>query len=305
MFPEQLPCVEDGLERILQPWEERPFQLVSWLDMLHFSATAFFWCGSVFRSIRADCAMGSAGVVNGEPVYIVAKDLDNNARQKAISALTSVEPEFQRIGLAITAETIKELREELKTGSRHSFQWLMDKAESVEQLALKELKGKMFLYVSPERAKFWPTYKEPLAFGEDVEKKFPSASFDIHSAAIGVAITFSTGAVFHLMRVLEVGLTVLGKEFGVSLAHTNWAPAIEEIESKIRDMHKDPTWKALPDCKERQEFYAQAASHFGILKDAWRNYTMHSRGKYTEDEAERIFENVKGFMQQLAERLHE
>jgi hypothetical protein len=107
------------------------------------------------------------------------------------------------------------------------------------------------------------------------------------------------------MRVLEIGLSVLGAEFGVSLAHTNWAPAIEQIESKIREMHKDPTWKALPDCKEQQEYYAQAASHFGILKDAWRNYTMHARGFYTEEQAERIFENVKGFMQKLGERLSE
>jgi hypothetical protein len=91
----------------------------------------------------------------------------------------------------------------------------------------------------------------------------------------------------------------------VSLEHTNWAPAIEQIESKIRNMHKDPAWKSLPDCKEQQEFYAQVASHFGILKDAWRNYTMHSRGVYTEEQAERIFDNIESFMQQLATKLHE
>ena len=107
------------------------------------------------------------------------------------------------------------------------------------------------------------------------------------------------------MRVLEIGLTALGNVFNVSLAHTNWAPALEEIESKIKNMRKDPVWNALSDCKEQQEFYSQAASHFGVLKDAWRNYTMHARGKYTEDEAELIFRNAKSFMQKLAERLHE
>jgi hypothetical protein len=106
--------------------------------------------------------------------------------------------------------------------------------------------------------------------------------------------------------VLEIGLTVLGARFGISLAHTNWAPAIEQIESKISDMHKDPAWKALPDCKEQQEFYAQVASHFAILKDAWRNHTMHVRGsKSTEEESERIFDNVKAFMEKLAKRLKE
>jgi len=163
----------------------------------------------------------------------------------------------------------------------------------------------MFLYVPAERARFWPTVKQPNAFGDKVAQSFPSAAFDIHNAAIAMVTTQFTASVFHLMRALEIGLTILGKEFGVSLAHTNWAPAIDQLESKIREMRKDPDWKALPDCKEQQEFYAQAASHFAILKDAWRNFTMHGRGQYTEDEAERIFENVKGFMQQLAERLHE
>ena len=101
------------------------------------------------------------------------------------------------------------------------------------------------------------------------------------------------------MRVLETGLTALGAIFGVSLAHTNWAPAIEQIESKIRDMHKDPMWKVLPDCKEQQEFYSQAASHFGILKDAWRNYTAHARGKYDEQEASDVMTGVRAFMQKL------
>lgn len=241
--------------------------------------------------------------MGGEPVFAMPRDLDDRAKKKALSSLTSVQEEFRTIGLAITADTIKEAIEELD--SRQSFQWLYDQCRAIERLAEKEFKGKMFLYIPAERAKFWPTMKQPNAFGDSVAEKFPSAAFDIHNAAICVATTQATAAVFHLMRILEIGLTALGAKFGVSLAHTNWAPAIEEIEKKIRDMHKDPVWRAVPDCKGQQEFYAQAASHFGILKDAWRNFTMHARGKYTEAESEHIFDNVKAFMQKLAERLHE
>ena len=146
---------------------------------------------------------------------------------------------------------------------------------------------------------------DPHIFGSAVGNAFPSAMEDIAESGVCLALERGSACVFHLMRVLEIGLTMLGAEFGVSLARTNWAPAIEEIERKIRDMHKDPTRKSFPDCKQQQEFYAQAASHFGILKDAWRNYTMHARGFYTEEQAERIFENTKGLMQKLAEKLHE
>jgi len=66
-------------------------------------------------------------------------------------------------------------------------------------------------------------------------------------------------------------------------------------------MHKDPVWKSIPDCKDRQERYAQAASHFDTLRLAWRNYTAHVRGKYTDTEAQDIFRNVKGFLQKVAD----
>ena len=53
--------------------------------------------------------------------------------------------------------------------------------------------------------------------------------------------------------------------------------------------------------KTKYEEYNQAASSFRIFKDAWRNYTAHSRGKYTEEEADGIFRNVEAFMRKLAE----
>jgi hypothetical protein len=108
------------------------------------------------------------------------------------------------------------------------------------------------------------------------------------------------------MRVLEIGLAALGAAFEVSMEHKNWDRVINEIEKKIREMGEDPKWKALPDWKDQREFYAQAASHFGVLKDAWRNYTNHARGsKYDDEEADNILRNVKMFMQKLSTRLSE
>jgi len=274
--------------------------------MLHFSASAFFWCGRTLATIKSDCLIGAVACVEGKPLFAMPRNLDDQAREKAVDSLVKVEDEFRKIELRITADTVKEIIEELRSEtSRRSFQWLYDQSTAIQRLADKELKGKLFLYVPAERAKFWPKMKEPYAFGPAVAGSFPSSTFEANSAAICLATMQSNASVFHLMRILEIGLTALGNQFGVSLAHTNWAPAIEQIESKIREMHKDPVWKILPDCKEQQEFYAQAASHFGILKDAWRNHTMHVRGKYSQDEAELIFENVKAFMQKLAEKLDE
>lgn len=292
---------------VLQPWQDHPRQLISWLEMLQFSARMFFWCGQALQNIKTDCLIGSIPIDGDQPIFQLGAPLDDRARDKTLRNLRPVESEFRKVGLQISAEMAAEVIQALeKDGSkRENFQWLMDQIANLEKISEKEIKGKVFFYVPNERTKFLPLSSHPHLFGEEVTAAFRSAISDVYEAGTCLALARSSACVFHLMRVLEVGLTVLGKVFDVSLAHTNWAPAIEEIEAKIRNMHKDPVWKALPDYKQQQEFYAQAASHFGILKDAWRNYTMHARGVYTEEQAERMFENTKDFMQKLATKLHE
>lgn len=291
---------------VYQPWELDRYSLITWLDMIEFSARTFFWAGSALHSILADCLLSSIPLSGDTPVFNLTAKIDDKTRSTSLERLGHVEDEFRKIGLHIAAETAKELMAVLETGGPgQNVQWLMERVRAIRDLAHKEMRGKAFFYIPAERAKFFPTIKTQHIFGEAVGAAFPSATFDIAEAGTSLALARGTGCVFHLMRALEVALGVLGRKFGVSVERTNWAPAIAEIESKIRNMQKDQTWNSLPDCKEQQEFYAQAASHFGVLKDAWRNYTMHARGFYTEEQAERILENVKGFMQKLAERLSE
>lgn len=273
--------------------------------MRQFSAAAFFWCGRALRSIRSDCYVGSVGVINGEAGFKLAKDIDSQAREKAISHLTFVVKEFRNIGLTITADTAQEVITELQSGSRRMFEWLITQTDTIEKLAEKELEGKFFLYIPPERARFWPTAKSQNVFGNEVHSKFPSSDFDIGNAGVCLATMMATASVFHLMRTLEVGLRALGKALGVSVEHTNWQNAIEQIEKRIREIPKDPNWKTKADWKDQQQYFSDCAAHFSILKDAWRNHAMHGRASYTEDQAEVIFLTVKAFMQKLAQRLHE
>jgi hypothetical protein len=239
------------------------------------------------------------------PAHILFEQVKPEVRTKTIEWLSIIQVECERLGLPVSSETAKEVIARLSSEQKADWQWLSDQLQGLQRLIRKEIKSKAFFYIPPEKTRFWPNANTPYGFTEPVSVAFPSTNFDSAEAGVCLATARATACVFHLMRVLEIGLGVLGGVFSVSLAHTNWAPAIEQIESKIRDMHKDPTWKALPDCREQQEFYAQAASHFGILKDAWRNYTAHARGVYTEERATLIFENTKAFMETLATRLHE
>ncbi len=165
----------------------------------------------------------------------------------------------------------------------------------------KELSLKTFLVVSPERTKFYSETPNP--FGASVADSFPSTSYDAFEASRCYALGRNTACVFHLMRVLEIGLRTFANRFNVPSDHTNWHNIIEGIERAVRNMANDPNRPT--DWKDQQEFFSQAASNFMFVKDAWRNYTAHARGKYTDEEAETILINVRAFAQKLASRLHE
>ena len=159
-----------------------------------------------------------------------------------------------------------------------------------------EMEEKSFMYLPPERAS---RYDQQEPFGAEVHKNFPSVLFDSKEAGNCFASARFTACVFHLMRVLEVGLIAFAGLFpSVPTNKENWQPIIEKIESEIREMPKAAV--KAPDWKEKQEKYSQIANNFMFFKDAWRNYTAHARGKYTEDESDAIYRNVRSFMQGLA-----
>ncbi len=141
--------------------------------------------------------------------------------------------------------------------------------------------------------------KEPV-FGADVEGAFPGASYDIEEAAKCLAFRRSTACVFHLMRVLELGLAAMARKFKVPHEREQWNNMIEGIESKIKDMNANShgsNWR------DQRDFYSGAAAHFRLLKDSWRNHTMHAREKYTEEQADATFNSTKGFMNHLSQRV--
>lgn len=146
------------------------------------------------------------------------------------------------------------------------------------------------LLLSPHEKRFYA--KQAPIFGQEVEAKFPAMSEDIAEASKCLALNRSTSAVFHLMRVMEVGVRRFGNALDVELVdEKNWQNILDEINKKIRAMdHKQQKTKA----------FAEAASHLYNVKVAWRNETMHPKQTYSPDEAEAIFSNSHTFIRDLA-----
>jgi hypothetical protein len=163
---------------------------------------------------------------------------------------------------------------------------------------IEELTLSWFLQIPEERRPYYEQ-RTPL-FGSEVAAIFPSATNDISAAGRCLALDEWTACVFHLMRVLEIGLHDLSNRVGLSgdtIELENWKTLIDQIEKKLKSFSQAP--KSMTK-SEKLQFYSEAASAFSHFKDAWRNHVSHSRANYNEHDALVIFNNVYAFMHSLA-----
>lgn len=164
---------------------------------------------------------------------------------------------------------------------------------------LEAFEGRLFLALTPDEERLY-SQPEPL-WGVSVDEAFPSAAEDVAEMGRCFAVGRYTAAVFHMMRVLEVGLSALSAAVGAQPGNPNWETIINSIQGRVNGMSvatHGVSWK------EDQRFYSEAVADFRTFKHAWRNYVTHSRVSYTEESARRILGGVRDFMQHLAGRLH-
>ena len=138
-------------------------------------------------------------------------------------------------------ETLQTERDPIKIASvvNDLRRRLLDQSESMESI-----------WLSPsERELFAP--QTPL-FGDEFAAKFASAGvFELDEAAKCLALGRATAAVFHLMRVMEVGIRAtahcLGAPDPTRAGDRNWGPILRNIKVELdaRGGQKPTkTWKA-------------------------------------------------------------
>lgn len=167
-----------------------------------------------------------------------------------------------------------------------------------------ETEGRKFLQIEHE-----DLYSQGSGlFGADVATKFSStAAYEIDESGKCLAVGRSTAAVFHLMRVMEVGVkaasTALGIPDPVKDAERNWGVMLRKIKDEIDRRNKaTPSGWTIPDDKN---FFSEIYVSLDAVRNVWRNATMHVENKYTHEEAEHILGAVRGFLRKLAARCDE
>jgi hypothetical protein len=171
-------------------------------------------------------------------------------------------------------------------------------ANMAMQMAEDELSTRSFFAMESSEAEAWDAKK---LFGQDISDKFPSTDYELEEESKSFAVGRYTAAVFHLMRVLDIGLCALASSIGADPTNKSWEKILQGIQTKL-----DENSKATPDgWKDTEMYYSEVSAHFRNLKNAWRNYAMHGREKYDEERAEEIFVHVRAVMKILATRVRE
>ena len=185
-----------------------------------------------------------------------------------------------------------------------SYQIMMVELQELSNIIACEL-GETFLAFIPTKTSRF--FEQEELFGKAVNRAFPSAQIEIKDAGNCLAADLNTAAIFHLMRVAELGLRALARHLNVTiknrpLEYAEWGTIIRHIEQKIKPENQKPRSEEKSDTLE---FYHGAIGEFNAFKDVWRNNVMHTRRSYDEDEATRVFSHVRQFMQGLASKISE
>lgn len=165
------------------------------------------------------------------------------------------------------------------------------------------LRSQIALVISPANANYF-VQRQPL-FGVDVQSKFPSVIYEIEEAGKCYALERSSACAFHAIRCLEAGIRALSRCLKIPdptrASDRNWGAMLKLIKDEIERRWPGSSTRLSGD----GEFFDNAYAALASMQNPWRNATMHLDQKYTEEEAQNIFEVVKGFMRRIASRMDE
>jgi hypothetical protein len=207
--------------------------------------------------------------------------------------LSEAKEHFDKLGASTTSKAARDLLKALDTPSFTWRQW----GSALRELSntFKREIESVPLYVVNSRFTSYLEAPDPI-FGESVVRAFPDAAAEITEAAKCLALRRNKAVVFHLMLAMEEAVRVLAAKKSATVKDGNgrWLPWL--IIANNIDMQ---VIKSMAEGPEKVAWH-NANSMLKSVGHAWRNPTDHPGASYSEEDAEAIFDAVKGFMKKLA-----
>lgn len=251
-----------------------------------FSAHAFYEIGQTLANVKTNLQ----DLIRSPGFSRLTRISDGTRESKTASEqITRIRLHCEAIGLTMSIKAVDRLNA-LRNNSTATLGETLDCVNHLQTTIFDEMSDKLFMYIPADRATH---YHHVESFGKDVNAKFPTIQYDVIEAGNCYATGRSTAVVFHLMRIMEVGVQAFGATLGVKLAdEKNWQNILDEVNKAI---------KALPPKDSKTVMMSQTSANLYAVKLAWRNEVMHPKDTYTLEEADNLIRVVKIFMQQLAE----
>jgi len=245
-----------------------------------------------------------ARTADKNPLY--DRPLDDDDRAFLEEDLAALKEHLTALGARVTSLAITDFEKYMMTADAH-WQGVKDDLDDVEKTLQRELTLPTVLVLEPKEQSYFAP-RDPL-FGAEFAVKFLSqGAFELDEAAKCLALSRPTACVFHLMRVMEIGIRAVARCLNIPdptrPAERNWGSILGEIHKDLNahgGSAPTKTWTVAGD----RELFEGAYASLDAVRVAWRNPTMHVEKKYTEYEAEHVLVAVKGFMMKLASRCDE
>lgn len=228
--------------------------------------------------------------------------IDDVMRTRGKAALSHFEDDCTSMGLVASTASIRKILVLLDQQPPPSYAKLQGLFDEWLGRLVDEMNGVYYLSLSDQEAK---DFSEPWKGWEQVTKSFRSAYPDVVEAGKCLGLGRYTAAVFHVMRVAEVGLRALGASLNIASldpkANPTWDRILKKCDGELQKVRKDrnPEWLA------KEEFFASPTANLHAVKNAWRNPTLHVEKHYEEDDARAIYSAVRTFMRHLSLHLAE
>src|SRR6266481_8369805 len=182
-----------------------PHRLISLADMIEYFGESFLPIWQSLDSIwcSAEQIIQEKGVKTYTPDGLKAEmkrilaEVKNLCGQLQLSTAEERQVLFSRLLVDSTGCSLPHLQSELR---------------ALQATVSNELSRRKFAFIPPEKVEFFETTN---AFGLRVCIAFPSAEIDIKAAGNCLAADLDTAAIFHLMRVAEIGLRALARHLRV------------------------------------------------------------------------------------------
>jgi len=272
-------------DQAVWPWQAEPYKLRSLLEMnileSHRIAYIAKYLGETTEKARSK-------IDDNKP-------LDDSDTATLKHAVEGIRDELEGLGLESPLDQAIRISQRLEKQPQPSVEQDVAALVELHNRFYDALRRTLCFILPSDRAVF---YRNSQLFGVAVAERFAAATLDIEEAGKCLALQRGTATVFHLMRVMEVGLTAIAAELGIPYA-PSWESYLRQIKTQV-----EVDWsKKSADWKKRESFFKDVLAHLEAVKLAWRNPTMHIVNHYTPETAEQVYNAVKGFMQHLAEKL--